>query len=151
MFSKSLVLGALALGVSAFPAPSGPIFNNVTIFSPPTTWENQATSYARTVLLNQNCEQGEPTLLASFTWGDPNGPSFPIFKSTNAGESWEQISTVHFTERNYTGGIFLQPFLYELPQKFGAYPAGTILITGNGIPGTFDSTNIPLYASSDKG
>ena len=50
-----------------------------------------------------------------------------------------------------TGGIVLQPFLYELSQPFGKYQPGTILLSGNRIPGDFSSTNIQLYASTDKG
>ncbi|KIJ33307.1 glycoside hydrolase family 93 protein [Sphaerobolus stellatus SS14] len=45
----------------------------------------------------------------------------------------------------------MQPFLYELPEKVGKFPAGTILASGNGIPGGFSSTNIELHASTDKG
>jgi hypothetical protein len=40
---------------------------------------------------------------------------------------------------------------YELAQPFGKYQPGTILLSGNRIPGDSSSTNIQLYASTDKG
>ena len=45
----------------------------------------------------------------------------------------------------------LQPFLYELPQDVGDYKKGTVLLSSNAIPAGFESTNIQLYASEDKG
>jgi hypothetical protein len=133
------------------PAANSPTFNNVTIVSPPASWQDRGGSYARSVLLNQNCERGVPELLATAAYSPPDGPYFQIFSSKDEGKSWNQISKAHFSHGNFKGGIILQPFLYELAQPFGAYPAGTVLLTGNAIPGDFSSTNIQLYASCDKG
>lgn len=132
------------------PPPNSGIFNNITVFAPPESWSSHSTSYARSLLLDQNCET-ENVLLASWTFSPPDGPYLPIAKSTDLGHSWNEISRVYFTNRNYTGGIILQPFLFELPQKVGQYPAGTILATGNAIPADFSSTNIEIYASKDHG
>jgi hypothetical protein len=38
-----------------------------------------------------------------------------------------------------------------MAQPFGKYPAGTVLLTANAVPNTFNSTNIQLLASLDKG
>lgn len=151
MFQELLVGFLLTTCIIGAPSPPSPkFFQNVTVFAPPKSWSSHSTSYARSVLLNQDCEK-DNVLLASWTIDPPDGPYLPIAKSTDLGYSWTEISRVYFTHRNYTGGIILQPFLFELPQQVGKYPAGTVLTTGNAIPGDFSSTNIELYASQDKG
>lgn len=153
MLPQLLVTSLFAVCALGIPhGPPGPkFFKNVTVFAPPPSWPDRGTSYARSVLLDQDCETNN-VLLASFVFGPPEGgPYLPIAKSTDLGNSWGEISRVYFTHKNYTGGIILQPFLFELPQQIGKYPAGTILATGNAIPGDFSSTNIEIYASLDHG
>ncbi|EMC99771.1 glycoside hydrolase family 93 protein [Baudoinia panamericana UAMH 10762] len=134
------------------PPPDTNIFNNVTVFAPPASWPNHGGSYARSVLLNQDCEQGTPTLLATAAYSPPDGVYFIIYKSTDYGQTWTNISKAYFNgNSSLSGGIILQPFLYELAQPFGKYKPGTVLLSGNLIPGDFASTNIQLYASEDKG
>lgn len=130
--------------------PPHDVFKNVTVFAPPESWASHSTSYARSLLLNQDCET-DNVLLASWTFSPPDGPYLPIARSVDLGRSWEEYSRVHFTHNNYSGGIILQPFLFELPQQIGDYPPGTVLATGNAIPSDFNSTNIEMYASLDKG
>jgi hypothetical protein len=151
MLSKLLtILCVIYLAAAAPSSPQPAIYKNVTVFAPPASWPSHSTSYARSLLLNQNCEK-DNVLLASWTFSPPDGPYLPISRSTDGGRSWSEFSKVHFTHKNYTGGIILQPFLFELPQQVGKYSAGTVLATGNAIPGDFSSTNIELYASRDKG
>ncbi|KAI7314791.1 glycoside hydrolase family 93 protein [Hortaea werneckii] len=145
------LLSSFSLLTAARPHHHHDYFNNVTIFTPPSEWEDRSTSYARTVLLNQDCEKEPYTLLATWTVGAPDGPYFPIYESQDYGRSWSERSKAYFTGGNFTGGTLLQPFLYETSKQFGKYPAGTVLLSGNGIPGNFNSTNIQLYASEDKG
>ncbi|KAK5108104.1 hypothetical protein LTR62_008758 [Meristemomyces frigidus] len=127
--------------------PDTDIFNNVTVYAP-----GKSGSYARSVLLNQDCETGTPTLLATAAYSQPDGAYFIIFQSEDYGHTWTNISRAYFNgNTTLSGGIILQPFLYELAQPFGKYQPGTILLSGNYIPSGFDSTNIQLYASEDKG
>ncbi|PQE08226.1 hypothetical protein CJF32_00011237 [Rutstroemia sp. NJR-2017a WRK4] len=153
MFSTIFALAALVSSIAGWPQPpSSPTFQNVTIFEPPSTWPSRSGSYARSVLLNQNCEQGTPTMLATAAYNPPDGQYLQIFQSKDLGATWVQISKAYFNgNTSLTGGIILQPFLYELSQPFGKYPPGTIMLSGNRIPGSFSSTNIQLYASTDKG
>ncbi|KAJ6554790.1 hypothetical protein B0H19DRAFT_1029873 [Mycena capillaripes] len=132
--------------------PAAPFFENVTIWAPPASWSSHSGSYGRSVLLNKDGEQGIPTILATAAYSPPNGPYFQIFQSTDYGQSWTIISKAHFDgNSSLSGGIILQPFLYELPEAYGKYPAGTVMLAGNRIPGDFSSTNIQMYASMDKG
>jgi hypothetical protein len=75
---------------------------------------------------------------------------FPIYQSIDDGRSWGEWGRVYFTETT-SGGILLQPFIYELPIQVGRFPAGTILATANAVPPNFNSTNIDIYASMDTG
>jgi len=127
-----------------------PIFDNVTIFTPPSNWSIHWTTYARTVLLEQNGKANN-TLLASWSFQPPGRTYAPIYESIDGGRSWNELSKVYFSAADTADSIILQVFLYELPQTIGVYPAGTVLFAANAIPANHSSTNIELHASLDKG
>ncbi|MFF6808040.1 LLM class flavin-dependent oxidoreductase [Streptomyces sp. NPDC012616] len=89
------------------------------------------------------------TLLATFEQYSSGTPVFPIYRSTDKGNSWTQISSVTDTHNGF--GMRYQPFLYELPTAVGDFPAGTLLAAGNSIPSDLSSTELDLYASTDHG
>lgn len=126
-------------------------FTNVTIFSPPSNYTIPRTLYARTLLLNQDCET-DGVLLATWENYLPNNdsfPYFPIYQSLDGGRTWSERSRVYDQVNGW--GLRYQPFLYELPEAIGNYSAGTILLAGNSIPDDLSKTQIDLYASTDKG
>ncbi|RDW84913.1 glycoside hydrolase family 93 protein [Coleophoma cylindrospora] len=148
LFSISL----LSVAVSAVPYKPGgsslkpfSTFSNVTIFTPPANYTDPRTLYARTVEL----ENG--VLLATWENYSPEPPLvyFPIYKSTDGGETWKMISKI--TDQVNGWGLRYQPFLYELPVTVGNFSAGTILAAGNSIPTDLSLTQIDIYASRDKG
>lgn len=129
------------------------LLTEVTIFDPPANYTIPRTLYARTLLLNEiDPQTGNNVLLA--TWenylpdNDPF-PYFPIFQSFDLGETWSERSRVYDQVNGW--GLRYQPFLYELEEDLGDYPAGTVLIAGNSIPQNLSHTQIDLYASRDKG
>ncbi|OCL12766.1 glycoside hydrolase family 93 protein [Glonium stellatum] len=122
--------------------------SNITIFTPPSNYTIPRTLYARTLLLNQNCEH-DNVLLATWENYSLELPYFPIFRSTDLGQTWMEFSRVIDQVNGW--GLRYQPFLYELPQAIGKFPAGTILLAGNSIPADLSQTQIDLYASPDKG
>jgi hypothetical protein len=137
---------------SQFPAwvDQYPVFDNVTIFTPPSNWSNHWTSYARTVLLDQYGET-DNILLASWSFQPPGRTYAPIYQSKDGGLSWNELSKVYFSAADTPGSILVEVFLYELPQALGTYPRGTVLLAANAIPANHSSTNIQLYASLDQG
>jgi hypothetical protein len=147
LLAASLVAGSALVHHDpiVFPARDVKLLDNVTIFTPPSSYAIPRTLYARTLLL----ESG--VLLA--TWEnytpDPELPYFPIFQSEDGGSTWKEISRVMDQVNGW--GLRYQPFLYELPSAFGGYAAGTILIAGNSIPANLSATQIDLYASTDLG
>ena len=98
-------------------------------------------SYARAVRFG-----GSRTLLATFQQFGAAG--FPIFRSDDDGHTWRRQGNVPST--GDAAGVWLQPFLYELPRAFAHLPKGAVLCAGNSL-GDFSSTKIELYASVDRG
>lgn len=161
----SSALTAVALSLVAFPAVLAQIWTtptngstdpistiaNVTVFSPPANYTVPRTLYARTLLLNQNCETDNVLLATWENYGPDNNtnPYFPIYQSLDGGATWSERSRV-YDQVNGWGNRY-QPFLYELPQRVGNWSAGTILLAGNSIPDDLSRTKIVVYASTDKG
>lgn len=152
-FSRRMFLGAgaalaagttLGLAGPAFAGTDGPggsreevPFGPVVVADP-----GGRASYARAVRLSTARPGSSRTLLATFQGGA--GPGFPLYRSDDDGRTWQQQSTVPTT------GFCLQPFLYELPRAFAGLPKGALLFSCNSL-GTFTSTAIQLYASTDGG
>jgi hypothetical protein len=144
------VLAAWAVAVSAAPFSSSlkkrfSTFSNVNVFTPPSNYRTPKVLYVRTVLLSNGY------LLATWESYSPEPPPvyWPIYRSTNSGETWTQISEV--ADQRDDWGNRYQPFLYVLPQAIGSFPAGTIITAGNSIPSNLSETLIVIYASQDGG
>jgi hypothetical protein len=103
-------------------------------------------SYARAVRLSEGQPGGSQTFLATFQQFGRAG--FPIFRSDDGGRTWQQRGNV--PNAGEATGVWLQPFLYELPRAFAGLPKGALLCAGNSLD-HFSSTKIMLYASTDAG
>ncbi|KAF8915868.1 BNR/Asp-box repeat protein [Mucidula mucida] len=127
-----------------------PPYSRVTIFAPPSSYTVPRTLYARTLLIPQDGDD-ENVLLATWENYSPEPPLvwFPIYRSNDLGQTWEHISNV--TDDVNGWGMRYQPFLYELTEDIGNFPAGTVLCAGNSIPTNLSNTQIDVYASLDKG
>lgn len=122
-------------------------FSNNVIFSPPANagWTDPRVLYSRVI------ELSDGSLIATWENYSPEPPMvyFPIYKSLDGGVTWAEVGKVEDQVNSW--GLRYQPFLYELPQAVGDYPAGTILIAGNSIPTDLSQTKIDIYASTDGG
>ncbi|KAJ9626431.1 hypothetical protein H2203_004063 [Taxawa tesnikishii (nom. ined.)] len=130
----------------AFARPSAPsTFSNVTVFVPPSNYTDPRVLYARTAQLNDG------TLLATWENYSPEPPQvyFPVYKSTDGGYTWAELSRVQDTQNGW--GLRYQPFLYVLPKRIGKFKKGTVLLAGSSIPTDLSQTQIELYASSNNG
>lgn len=143
---SALVLSLISV-VSAVPqyqtTPS--TFSRRVIFTPPSNYSDPRVLYARSAQF----EDG--SLLATWENYSPEPPKvyFPIYRSTDGGYSWKEISRVQDTVNGW--GLRYQPFLYILREEFAGYKAGTVLLSGSSIPTDLSKTQIELYASTDKG
>lgn len=149
---SSLFLSLISVAsttVSAHPRhrPEQPTFSRNVVFEPPrnANWTDPSVLYARSAQL------GDGSLLATWENYSPEPPMvyFPIFKSSDGGETWREISRVQDTQNGY--GLRYQPFIYVLPKAIGNFTAGTVLVSGSSIPTDLSSTQIELYASRDSG
>jgi hypothetical protein len=132
-------------------ARASALFSNVTIFDPPENYTDPRVLYARTLLIDQDCET-DSVLLATWENYLPNNdtfPYFPIYQSLDLGLTWSERSRVYDQVNGW--GLRYQPFLYEMSETIGDFEAGTILLAGNSIPDDLSKTRIDLYASTDKG
>ncbi|GAA4163890.1 hypothetical protein GCM10022286_24990 [Gryllotalpicola daejeonensis] len=103
-------------------------------------------SYARAVRLSSGPAGSSRTILATFQGAAD--PGFPIYRSDDDGRTWTKVGNV--PNAGTASGLYLQPYLYELPRAFGGLPKGALLFACNDF-GNFTSTNIRLYASTDSG
>lgn len=135
------------------------------VYAPPVTNTNPGAMYPRVIELHHagfafpgHSSDNTPkngTLLATFEEYVPDQPVFPIYRSDDHGLTWYRFSEVPDT-KNHWGNKF-QPHLFEYPCQLGEFPAGTLMISGNSIPGRstsspgFGSTEIVCYISRDHG
>jgi hypothetical protein len=115
------------------------------VFTPPDNYTDPRVLYARTAQFKDG------TLLATWENYSPEPPPvyFPIYKSTDGGYNWKEISRVQDQAQGY--GLRYQPFLYILDEAFAGFPKDTVLLAGSSIPTDLSSTQIDLYASTDRG
>lgn len=146
---KSLLL-LLLTPLSPLPfslASSVPLIDYEILYVPPEDYTDPRVLYARTAELTLS----DNVLLATWENYSPEPPLvyFPIFKSTDHGETWTHISNC--TDQVNGWGLRYQPYLYELPVDFAGYKAGDVLLAGNSIPTNLSNTQIDLYVSRDGG
>ncbi|OIW30416.1 neuraminidase [Coniochaeta ligniaria NRRL 30616] len=126
------------------PAPFSDFTNN-TVFYPPADYTSWKTTYGRSLQLPDD------SLLVTWENYPPEPPpaDFPVFKSVDGGVTWVNYSVA--TDQVNNWGLRYQPHLYLLPQNFGGYAAGTILLAGASVPDDLSKAWLDLYASTDGG
>jgi hypothetical protein len=143
-----LTVAALVLGVYA---PAQAQTSGVqTVFTPTSSagYVNPGVMYARAVTLQHN-GSANGTMLSTFEVYTNSTPYFPVYRSTDGGQKWSYLSRVTDTVNGF--GMRWNPQIYELPAALGGLPAGTLLEAGLSVPADRHSTEILLYASTDRG
>ena len=142
--SMKRIIAYFLLVAFAFMLPlSTMAYDLTTLYTPPVSAPDPGALYARAM------QASDGSMYATFEQYTNGTPVFPIYKSTNNGQSWTQVGSV--TDQVHGYGMRYQPFLYELPQQIGSLAAGTLLCAGNCIPNDLSSTEIDLYASTNSG
>jgi hypothetical protein len=154
-FGLSLLSTAAAttLGDIVLRAPAAMAYGPATLYqgsAPPSDVpQKYGCLYPKTVALqHQSSSANNGTLLATFEQ-PAEKPVFPIYRSTDNGASWTQISSVADTVNGW--GNRCCAFLYELPQQIGSMAAGTILCAGISAPLNDSATYLELYKSTNAG
>ncbi|MEW2403416.1 RICIN domain-containing protein [Streptomyces sp. NPDC046862] len=119
-----------------------------TMYTPPSDAPSPGSLYPRALTLQHN-GSANGTILSTFEQYTSGTPVFPIYRSTDNGNSWTKISDIADSQNGW--GMRWEPELFELPTAMGDFPAGTILAAGDSVPGDRSATKIDLYASTDRG
>ncbi len=128
------------------PAPASPPVR--ILYSPPGDASDSGANWPRAIELH-HAPGMEGQLLATFS---RRGPTFPVYRSTDGGESWHFWSEIRQSKHPSGGwGLNYQPTLLELPQAIGDFPAGTVLAAGLAFPTYATATELQLFASRDGG
>ncbi len=106
-------------------------------------------SYGKIIKLeHQKNEKNNGVLFAV----SQNNNTFPwqMFRSDDDGKTWEKMAPLYdYVNKGNIPGY--QPYLYELPEAMGKYPAGTILFAGCSRRGAKETTYIFVQATTDFG
>lgn len=147
------VLVVCLLSLSALVAPVSPaaaLQPGQTLYSPNlTTYPNGTVGYPRAIRLDFDGSTAQ-TILATFAKAGHNAPgSLPIYRSTNGGTSWNQISTIS----SHTSGWDIEaPTLYEVPRSIPGLNQGDLLAAGTAWSvGNFSTQKVEVFKSTDKG
>lgn len=119
-----------------------------TVYTPQGNAPTVGAMYPRVVRITHHAGS-EGNLLVTFEHYMNREPSFPIYRSTDNGDTWHLLSEVEDTHNRW--GMRYQPHLFELPQQAGEFPAGTIFCSGNSIPDDRSATELLVYISRDGG
>lgn len=119
-----------------------------TVYAPQGNAPGVGAMYPRVIQIKHH-EGSKGHLLATFEHYMNREPSFPIYRSTDNGVTWNLLSEVEDTQNKW--GMKYQPHLFELPQQVGEFPAGTIFCSGNSIPKDMSATELLVYVSRDGG
>lgn len=134
----------LALMLSMISVPSQILaYGPSTMFVPSSNVPNPGSLYARAM------QASNGKMYATFEQYSSGVSVFPIYKSTDNGQSWTKTGEVKDTHKGV--GMRWEPHLYELPQKIGDIPAGTLLCAGDVVPTNRSSSELDLYKSNDEG
>ncbi|MBI5160505.1 MAG: ricin-type beta-trefoil lectin domain protein [Micrococcales bacterium] len=143
----SIFLGVLGLGTVGQRAEAAP---GSVLYSPNlATVPNGTAGYPRATRLDFD---GSPdqTMLATFAKAGQGTPgTLPIYRSTDGGTSWTQISTI---SSNTPGWDIEAPTLYEVPRSIPGLNQGDVLAAGTAWQvGNYTAQKIEVFRSTDRG
>jgi len=137
-----LTIPALTLTTVLIPRSVGAYGPSV-MYTPPSGAPAPGALYARAM------QASNGKMYATFEQYTTGVSVFPIYESTNNGQSWTKVGDVKDTHKGV--GMRWEPQLYELPQAIGSMAAGTLLCAGLVLPYDRSFCEIDLYMSTDSG
>ncbi|WP_327727098.1 RICIN domain-containing protein [Streptomyces sp. NBC_00487] len=144
----SLIVAVATLALPAAGRAEAEARPSQTLYTPPADAPSPGSLYPRAMRLQHN-GSANGTILSTFEQYTNGTPVFPIYRSTDNGNSWTKISDVADTQNGW--GMRWEPELFELPKAMGGFPAGTILAAGASVPADRAAIKIDVYASTDRG
>jgi len=146
-----LLLGGLtSLGVLSTAEPAAAAQAGQVLYSPNlSTYPKGTAGYPRAITV-QHDGSASRTVLATFARSGHNGPTtLPVYRSTNSGSSWSQISTV---SSNTPGWDLEAPTLYEVPRTINGLNQGDLLAAGTAWRiGDYTTQKVEVFKSTNGG
>ena len=142
------VVGGLAQLTSAAPAAAAPA--GQVLYSPNLSQNPAGTAgYPRAIRVD-NDGSANQTMLATFARGGVGAATvLPMYRSTDGGTSWSQVSTL---SSNTPGWDLEAPTLYEVPRSIPGLNAGDILAAGTAWDvGNYTTQKVEVFRSTDRG
>ena len=149
-FRKALTatLVIAMLSVMLLTSTSVSAYGPLTMYTPPSSAPSYGVLSPRTVQLKYS-GSNNGKMYTTFEECSNGVPTFPIFESTNNGQTWTKVGDVRDTQNGW--GMLNCPQLFEMPQTIGSLTAGTLICAGNSVPGDRSATRMDLYKSTDLG
>nr|WP_240934450.1 sialidase family protein [Cellulomonas sp. IC4_254] len=136
--------------VAATAAPAAAVSPGQVLYSPNLAQNPAGTAgYPRAIRVDNDGSTAQ-TMLATFARGGV-GPAtvLPVYRSTNGGTSWTQVSTI---SSNTPGWDLEAPTLYEVPRSIPGLNAGDILAAGTAWDvGNYTAQKVEVFRSTDRG
>jgi Domain of Unknown Function (DUF1080)/Carbohydrate binding domain len=145
--------GALLLATTARHAPSARAASRGVLFNPNlSVYPNEDGEYPRVIRLTHS-GSSNGTVLATFVhMGNGSPRSFPIYQSTDDGQTWSTSPIATITDTQHPTWGLDSPTLFEFPQTLGSYSAGTLLAGATAwINGDNSHIALEIYVSTDHG
>ena len=142
--------------------------NSGIIYTTPDEWtsdtygtRNSAVSPRAIQLKHQNNKADNGKMLITWEYGiienENNGKVFPIYESSDRGETWTSVGNIVETQNQSEEnagnrwGMECCPQLFELPSDVGEMKKGGIICIGCVCPKDLSATHFDMYYSEDKG
>jgi hypothetical protein len=149
VFAAVVVLAAALTTVTEV-GPAVAVQVGQVLYSPDLdTYPGGTAGYPRAVRLDHDGSSAE-TLVATFARAGHDGPTtLPIYRSTDGGESWSQVSTIS----SHTAGWDIEaPTLFEVPRDISGLDAGDLLAAGTAWDiGDYTAQKVEVFRSTDGG
>ncbi|MBE6607608.1 MAG: exo-alpha-sialidase [Ruminococcaceae bacterium] len=119
------------------------------IYSPNTQKSTVQCTYGKIIKLEHNGENNGMLLATHETCNWTDG-RYPVYRSTDDGQTWTEISRISDTlNKNSAPGW--QPCIFELPADVGNFKEGTLLYAGCSRINNMAQTAMTIYQSTDLG
>lgn len=123
--------------------------NGVGAYGPSTMYTSSSGAPAPGTLYPRAMQASTGKMYATFEQYSNSLPVFPIYESSDYGQSWTKVGNVSDTQHGW--GLRWEPQLYELPQAIGSLSKGTLLCAGMAVPSDRSRMSMDLYKSTDAG
>ncbi|MFF1573352.1 ricin-type beta-trefoil lectin domain protein [Leifsonia sp. NPDC058292] len=144
------VLAVTALDAIGPPLAASAATPGQVLYSPNlNTYPNGTAGYPRATRLDFDGSANQ-TMLSTFAKGGHGAPgTLPIYRSTDGGGNWSQISTIS----SHTAGWDIEaPTLYEVPRTITGLNQGDVLAAGTAWQvGNYTTQKVEVFRSTDKG